>query len=243
MTDSIPPPGSPSIVPPSVTNAKINIANKPPSSPVPPEFGFDNWTVADTERIVAMSGCSDDRLRVCIVAASSSVWGVKEMYPAQIDSVFRLLHPVRPNNLAVIQRTGAGKMHILRTLGVMERGIVLIVIPLLTLSADVMSKFTCADQRFGAVTVQHLGELYNGNKKVYHELLKRCRSLQRSTTMTVFIFLSPQFLINHPDAHDVFIACSHRATLCVVAIDKAHIHVQHGTSFRGEIRAFAKYVF
>ena len=41
----------------------------------------------------------------------------------------------------------------------MEQGIVLIVIPLLTLSADVMSKFTCADQRFGAVTVQHIDEL------------------------------------------------------------------------------------
>jgi superfamily II DNA helicase RecQ len=243
MTNSIPPPGSPNIVPPGVTNAEINIANEPLSSPVPPDVGFDDWTAADTEHIVAMSGCSDDRLRACIVAASSSVWGVQEMYPTQIDSVFRLLHPVRPNNLAAIQQTGAGKTHILRMLGVMERGIVLIVIPLLTLSADVMSKFTCADQRFGTVMVQHLGELYDGNKKVYHELLERCHSLQRSTTTTVFIFLSPQFLINHPDARDVFIACSHRATLRVVAIDKAHIHVQHGTSFRGEIHAFAKYVF
>ena len=125
----------------------------------------------------------------------------------------------------------------------MEQGIVLIVIPLLTLSADVMSKFTCADQRFGAVTVQHLDKLYDGNKKVYHELLERCRSLQRSRTTTVFIFLSPQFLINHPDARDVFIACSHRATLRVVAIDEAHIHVQHGTLFSGEIRALQSMFF
>ena len=36
MTNSIPPPGSPNIVPPGVTNAKINIPNKPLSSPVPP---------------------------------------------------------------------------------------------------------------------------------------------------------------------------------------------------------------
>jgi hypothetical protein len=115
-------------------------------------------------------------------------------------------------------------------------------IPLFTLSADVMSKFTCADQRFGAVTVQHFNELYNGDKKVY-ELLERCRGRQRSLTTTVFIFLSPQFLINHPDARDVFIACSHRATLCVVAIDEAHIHVQHGTSFRGEICALQSMFF
>jgi hypothetical protein len=65
-------------------------------------------------------------------------------------------------------------------LGVMEWGIVLIFIPLLTLSADVMSKFASADQRFGAVIVQHLDKLYDGNKKVYHDLLERCRGLQRS---------------------------------------------------------------
>ncbi len=62
----------------------------------------------------------------------------------------------------------------------MEWGIVLIFIPLLTLSADVMSKFASADQRFGAVIVQHLDKLYDGNKKVYHDLLERCRGLQRS---------------------------------------------------------------
>ena len=37
MANSIPPPGLPNIVPPGVTNAKINIANEPPSSPVPPD--------------------------------------------------------------------------------------------------------------------------------------------------------------------------------------------------------------
>jgi superfamily II DNA helicase RecQ len=158
------------------------------------------------------------------------------MYPAQLDAVYRLLHPVRPNHLAVIQRTGAGKTHILQTLGVIERGIILIYIPLLTLSADVMSKFTCADQKFGAVAVQHLDELFDANKQVYYDLLEQCRGLRWSTTTTVFIFVSPQFLINHPEARKVFIECSHRTTLRVIALDEVHIHVQQGTSFRSEIR-------
>ena len=182
-----------------------------------------------------MSGCDDDRLKSCIIAASASVWSVHEMYPAQLDAVYHLLHPMRPNHLAVIQRTGAGKTHILRTLGVIERGIILIFIPLLTLSADVMSKFTCANQNFGAVTVQHLDELFDANKQVYYDLLERCHGLRRSTTTTVFIFMSPQFLINHPKAREVFIECSHRTTLRVIALDKVHIHVQHGTSFCSEI--------
>ena len=159
------------------------------------------------------------------------------MYPAQLDAVYRLLHPVRPSHLAVIQRTGAGKTHILQTLGVIEWGIVLIFIPLLTPSADVMSKFTCANQNFGAVAVQHLGELFDANKRLYYNLLERCCGLLRFTTTTVFIFLSPQFLINHPEARDVFIECSHCTALRVIALDEAHIHIQHGTSFRREIRA------
>ncbi len=100
-----------------------------------------------------------------------------------------------------------------------------------------MSKFTCANQRFGAVAIQHLDKLYNTNKIVYNKLLEQCRGLLWSTTMTAFILLSLQFLINHPDTHDVFIKFSHPATLHVVALNKAHIHVQHRTLFRSKIRA------
>ena len=75
----------------------------------------------------------------------------------------------------------------------------------------------------------HLDELFDANKRLYYDLLE--------TTTTVFIFLSPQFLINHPEARDVFIECSHCTTLCVIALDEAHIHMQHGTLFRSEIRA------
>jgi hypothetical protein len=136
------------------------------------------------------------------------------MFPAQLAAVYCRLHPMHPDHLAVIQQMGARKTHILQMLGVIKRGIVLIFIPLLMLSANVMSKFTCTDQRFGNVTIQHLDKLYDANKQVYKVLLQRCRGLLCSTTTTVFIFLSPQqFTINHPDARDVFIKCSHRATV------------------------------
>ncbi len=100
-----------------------------------------------------------------------------------------------------------------------------------------MSKFTCANQNFGAVAIQHLDKLLDANKRVYYDLLEQCCGLLWSTTTTVFIFLSPQFLINHPEARDVFIKCSHHTTLCVIALNEAHIHVQHGMSFRSKIWA------
>ncbi len=69
---------------------------------------------------VAAPSCDDVRLRQCIVAASASVWVVSNMFPTQVDACYRLLHPHHPDHLAVIHRTGAGKTHILRTLGVVR---------------------------------------------------------------------------------------------------------------------------
>jgi hypothetical protein len=77
-----------------------------------------------------------------------------------------------------------------RTLGVIEQGIVLIFIPLLMLSVDVMAKFTCANEHWSVITM-HLDKLYNANKRAYLQLLDRCHCLLCSTKTTIFILLSP----------------------------------------------------
>ena len=138
MTKLPPQPRSPDYAPHDVTqDTPLQGDDNNPLSDLL-DGGFDDWSTTDTARIVAMTWCDNNRLKSCIVAASASVWGVEDIFPAQLDAVYRLLHPVLPNHLAVIQQTGTGKMHITRMLGVKEHGIVLIFIPLLTLSADVM---------------------------------------------------------------------------------------------------------
>ena len=37
-----------------------------------PDDGFDDWSTTDTAQIVAMTGCDDDRLKLCIAATSAS---------------------------------------------------------------------------------------------------------------------------------------------------------------------------
>ena len=104
-----------------------------------------------------------------------------------------------------------------------------------------MHKFEEYNPTWGNVGVYHLDELYNCNRQLYHSLLSGCSLLGRDTSSTFFILLSPQFLflINHRDALDVFFLCAHERTLTlrVIAMDEAHIHVQHRTSFREDIRA------
>ena len=113
----------------------------------------------------------------------------------------------------------------------------MIFIPLLTLSEDVMHKFEAYNPTWGNVGVYHLDEMYDCDCQLYSSFLRSCSSMCRDTSSTFFVFLSPQFLINHRDALDVSIACAHDRTLRVIVMDEAHIHVQHGTSFHEEIRA------
>ena len=142
-----------------------------------------------------------------------------------------------------VYKTGGGKTHIVRTIGVIEKGIVLIFIPLLTLSADVLTKFIDSNKNYGTITVQHLDELRENNFSKYQKFLQTCEDMQRSTTSTIFVFLSPQFLVNHDDARQVFIRASHRRTVRVIVMDEIHLQVQHGESFREECRELADVFF
>jgi superfamily II DNA helicase RecQ len=204
---------------------------------VSPDDFNDDWGAVVTEQALALSHVDDARLKDCIVAASASVWGVQTMRPAQLEACYRLLHPHCPNSLVVVHRTGGGKTHILRTLGVIKRGIILIFIPLLTLSADVMHKFEDANTTWGNVGVYHLDELYDSNCPVFDRLLWRCSTIEPNTTSTLFIFLLPQFLVHHRNTLDIFVTCAQERTLRLIAMDEAHIHVQHGTLFRDNICA------
>jgi hypothetical protein len=95
---------------------------------VSPDNFSDEWFAADTEEASALSSVDDARLKECIVAALAFVWGIPMICPTQLEARYCLLHPHRPNTLVVVDQTAGGKTHILRTLGVIERGLVLIFI-------------------------------------------------------------------------------------------------------------------
>ncbi len=192
---------------------------------------------ADTEDALAPSGSYERRLKDCKVSTSASVWGIPTMRLVQLKACFCLLHPHRPNSLMVVHQTGGRKTNILRTLGVIKRGIILIFIPLLTLSTNVMHKFKLSNPTWGNVGVYHLEKIFDCNRSVYQKLLHHCSEIKQSTSSALFFFLLPQFLINHPGALGIFITCAQERTLWLIAMDEVHIHMQHGLSFREEICA------
>jgi hypothetical protein len=167
-----PPPRSPDLLPNKVSqDSPFDIIDNHPL-PFVPDASLADRTAAGAEGIITMSGCSNYCLKACILAALESIWGIQKNFLAQLNAVCRLLHPTHPNHLVVIQQTGAGKTHILWTLGVIERGIILIFILLLTLYANVMSKLTCANLSFKAILIQHLDMIFDANKPAYKDLLQ-----------------------------------------------------------------------
>ena len=68
-----PPPRSPDCAPHEVIQDNPLQGDEDDALSHPPDEGFDDWSPADTKRFAAMSGCDDDRLKSCIIAASTSV--------------------------------------------------------------------------------------------------------------------------------------------------------------------------
>ena len=167
---------------------------------------------------------------------SDCVWDVEELREHQYKIGETIFDPNRPNALIAVYPTGSGKSHVIRVVGSMMRGIHLIFIPLLTLSTDVMAKFSSASQNHGSVRAYHLDEIYDNNETKYEEVMQRCANLKRSTVLTVFLFLSPQHLCNVVSARTTLVRCSWNGTLRSIFMDEVHLHVQHGLSFRKECR-------
>lgn len=61
--------------------------------------------------------------------ASDNVWDEPSLCPMQGKILRLLLDPNSPNAILAVYPTGSGKSHIIRTVGVIERGIVMVFIP------------------------------------------------------------------------------------------------------------------
>jgi len=168
---------------------------------------------------------------------SRNVWRVPDLPIRQREVLTKYIDPRTPKYMVVCLRTASGKSHIMRVIGTMERGIMLIFIPLLTLSADVLDKFVSAEQKYGKVRVFHLDELVDNAPEKYDAFLQTCYGLPIHTANTVFAFLSPHHLIRHPRSLKALLNAAENGSLLSVVMDEVHLHVQHGTLFCDECRA------
>jgi superfamily II DNA helicase RecQ len=138
--------------------------------------------------------------------------------------------------LIVVQPTGIGKSFIMMMTGLMLAGVHLIVHPLLTLTADQVAAFSKCSDNHGSVVVINLDEQASRSSTFQQSIVDLITGLPKSTSTTVFLFASPQFLARFKKFRNAIFTCNHRGTLRSLMLDEVHLLSQHGSSFRPEIR-------
>ena len=173
---------------------------------------------------------------------SSRVWTTPSCRPMQNVAVERsVFKPECEGKVLIVDRTGGGKSHILRMAATFVGGIVVVIVPLLALTADQMSKIDEAVQDCGSVKAVHLDEL--SKQAITDEVVPRMHSIGYDSESTLFLFTSPQKLATTPAILDALFVCHARETLRLVTIDEAHLYAQHGSTFRDELRVLTTIFF
>ena len=166
-----------------------------PPPPLPP---YDSADIAWWAQRVFQLCCS-------IFGASKHIWNTPNVRPMQLDMAEIVLNPDQPNAVVAVFPTCGRKLHPVRIVSVVELGVVLIFIPLLTLLADFLAKFTEALRQFGYVTVLHLDDLYDNNLAKYGDAMLCIGGTRTDMTLTICVFLSPQFLVQYKDALQIML--------------------------------------
>lgn len=127
-------------------------------------------------------------------------------------------------------------MHITFVVGFTLNGVILVITPLLTLSAHHMAKFTVGDGCYGTIDAHHMDELRDTSPQKYRGLLCVIAAQSTKTTSTYFLVVSPQFFANYPEFCEAMVQAGLSCTLRLVIMDEVHLHIQHGSSFHDNNR-------
>lgn len=167
---------------------------------------------------------------------SKDVWNEdRPLRPLQVTALTMAIDPdICRSKLAFIAPTGYGKTHFVRVFGCMLRGVIVIIVPLLSLSADQMKKMMHANQEFGSIEVHNLDEITPS--RMESDIIPRINEIKEGTTSTMFLFTSPQHLAGSPDLVEALKQAHERGVLKGIGIDEGHLYVGH-SMFRLEIRA------
>jgi len=68
-------------------------------------------------------------------------------------------------------------------------------------------------------------------------------SIGLASSSTVFLFCSPQYLVENNTFWNTLIQCNHKRTLRLVALDEVHLYTMHSQTFREAIRALQHIFF
>ena len=110
-----------------------------------------------------------------------------------------------PGKLLVVDQTASGKSYILRMIATMVGGIILVIVPLLSLTADRMEKVRVALQCHGSIEAHHIDEI--PLSLIIELIIPRMLEIGYNSNSIMFIFDSPQQLASTQVLLDALFKC------------------------------------
>ena len=141
-----------------------------------------------------MSVADDAPFEYVMDNGSSRVWSASTCRPTQHDAVETIIYDENcGGKLLVVDRTGSGKSRILRIIGTFTGGIVVVIVPLLALSANQMAKIETALQSHGSVAAILLDECSLSDLE--GDVVPRMDEVDYDSHSTLYLFTSPKKLL------------------------------------------------
>ena len=169
--------------------------------------------------------------------AANRVWKVPSLRKEQSACLERILfHDSSRGKVLNIAPTGSGKSLTLRMVGTFTAGISIVFVPLLALTADQMAAIKKAVQKHASFEAHHMDEIPSSSNALEETIVPRMLEILSDSSSTMYLFTSPQYVVDHPIFLRTLLKCHERRTLRFVAIDEAHLYAMHGKTFRECIR-------
>ena len=118
--------------------------------------------------------------------------------------------------------------------GTFLKGVHVISHPVLSMTANQITKFTEGSDEYGVITAINLDEVED-TSAVRDRIIKDLESLSNRTTSTYILFCSPQFMAKYSSFAGFLIQLVHKGILRSNTIDEAHLWANHGASFCSDI--------
>ena len=151
----------------------------------------------------------------------------------QREAVPRLLImrcvPNTPQTLLLVQGTGAGKSAVAQTVGIVNRGITLVIEETLALAADQQSKVKSASNANGLVLAYQLDTVKKPN--LIKKLEDKLSGMKSGKNASVFLYSLPECLMKQP-WKSLLIKLINNGVLKFVCVDEIHLFVMFGIIFR-----------
>ncbi len=152
-------------------------------------------------------------------------------------------HPLRPSSVLLVRPTGGGKSSVYVSHSMISAGFLLNIVPLLSLGVDQQQKVKeyKSDETSGITNAYHLDDFRDEEhqKPIVDDLLK----IKTDTKQTIFLFSSPQAIVNSPLYQKLIATIIEKKLLRLVTVDEIHLYTSFGLSFRQEFVELTKYLF